>query len=251
MLRSLYTAGTGMLVQRYRMNVTTNNIVNAQTNGYKKDTLLSRSFADMMLTRVNDPNVLSHRNDIGDWGPGIHIDEVITSFTGGTTEATERMSDLAIEGDGFFVVNTPQGERYTRDGALYVSIDGYLMNADGHPLQSTTGGNVYVGFDGFSVDGLGNVTINGQRAGQIRLVAFEDNGALRKAGHNMFYNYGNSPMAEPDAYIRQYALESSNVSIVDEMVEMMQLSRSYDTNQRIVRMIDETLQKTVNDVGRL
>ena len=240
-----------MLVQRYRMNVTTNNIVNAQTTGFKKDTLLSRSFADMLITRVDDPNVLSHRNDVGEWGPGIHIDEVTTSFRNGTIEASERMTDFALEGDGFFVVNTPAGERYTRDGSWYLSIDGYLMNADGYPIQGTNGGNIYVGFDGFSVDAAGNVSVDGQRVNQIRLVAFEDNSALRKQGHNLFYNYGGTNMVEPQATIRQYATEASNVNIVDEMVNMMELSRSYDTNQRIVRMIDESLRLAVNDVGRL
>ena len=125
MLRSLYIASTGMLAQREKMDIATNNIVNVDTTGYKKDTLITRSFKDMMIQSMNG-------QDIGPLNTGIHVDDVRTSFDQGSMEQTDRLTDVALEGDGFFVVNTAAGIRYTRDGAFAVSSDGYLVNSEGN-----------------------------------------------------------------------------------------------------------------------
>ena len=117
MLRSFYIAGTGMLAQREKMDIVTNNIVNVDTTGYKKDTLITRSFKDMMIQSMNG-------KDIGPLNTGIHVDDVVTSFDQGNLEQTDRLTDVALEGDGFFAVNTAAGIRFTRDGAFAVNSDG-------------------------------------------------------------------------------------------------------------------------------
>jgi flagellar basal-body rod protein FlgG len=144
MLRSFYTAGTGMLTQRDRMEVLTNNLTNADTSGYKSDSLILGSFKNMMIERLNDPNGGSA--EVGQLGNGAHINKVVTSFEQGNLEGTGRSLDFALEGTGFFVLSTPEGDRYTRDGSFSVSSNGYLTSSNGYYVQGSNG-RIYVGGD--------------------------------------------------------------------------------------------------------
>lgn len=250
MLRSLYLAATGMMVQRKKMDVLTNNIANAETTGYKRDRLLSRSFKDMMIERTGDPYIVNILSGVGPQNTGIHIDEIFTDFLQGSLEQTGRLSDIAIQGDGYFAVSTPAGERYTRDGSFAVSSEGYLVTSDGYPVLGTNG-FLRVGSGTFSVDGQGNVTAGGTAVGRIRVVTFADPTGLRKIGDNLYINYSNQAQVAGAYTVKQGYLEGSNVDIAREMVDMMEVSRSYETNQRMVKMLDESLGKAVNEVGRL
>ncbi len=251
MLRSLYIATTGMLVQRKKMDVITNNVANIETNGYKKDRLLSRSFQDMMIQRIGDPAIISMSTTVGAQNTGVHIDEITIDFTQGSMENTERLSDLALQGSGYFVVSTPNGDRYTRDGSFAVSSDGYLVSGDGYPIMGTNG-RIQVGNGKFAIDDQGNVTVDGKITNKLRIAAFADETGLRKTGFNLFINYTNQAVGTPaGTTVKQGYLEGSNVDMATEMVEMMEVSRTYDTNQRMVKMLDESLGKAVNEVGRV
>lgn len=251
MLRSLYIASTGMLVQRKKMDVMTNNITNIETSGYKKDMLLSRSFKDMMIERLNDPNIVNISKTVGPLNTGIHVDEVVTSFRQGAMEDTGRLSDIALQGEGFFVISTPDGERYTRDGAFAVSSNGYLVNSDGHYVSGKNG-SIYVGQGEFSINESGDVVVDNTVVNKLRVVTFADLNGLRKTGNNLYMNFNNQPeIALQDTVVRQGSLENSNVDMAQEMVNMMTVSRAYETNQRIVKMLDESLGKSVNEVGKV
>ena len=252
MIRSLYLSGTNMIVQRRKMDVTTNNIANLETNGFKADKLLSRSFSDMLLSRVGDPAVLHRRTEVGPLNTGVHIDEVVTSFASGNIVETQKTSDMAIVGDGFFTVATPAGERYTRDGSFVVNRDGFLVSADGHFVLGTNGA-LRVGDEHFAVDAVGNVTASdGTYLGQLRVATFDDLAGLRKTGNNLYVNYTNQTVRPAaNSEVKQGFLETSNVQAAAEMVEMLTLYRHYETSQRMVKMVDETLAKAVNEVGRL
>jgi flagellar basal-body rod protein FlgG len=244
MLRSLYIASTGMLVQREKMDIVTNNIINVDTTGYKKDTLISSSFKDMMIQSMNG-------SDIGEQNTGIHVGDVITSFDQGDMEQTDRLSDMALEGDGFFVVNTSDGARYTRDGAFAVSSGGYLINSEGNYVQGTNG-NVYVGKGDFAIDEQGNVSVDGKTVNKLQLVTFSDLTGLEKVGSNMFAaGSAGAPRATTDCKVKQGYLESSNVDMAEEMVTMVALNRAYQVNQRVLTMLDQSLSKTVNEVGKV
>jgi len=243
-LRSMYIAGTGMLAQKQKLDVLTNNIANIDTTGYKKDTLVSRSFQDLMID-LDDPNIVS----VGLQNTGIHVDQIVTRFEQGNMEETGRLSDVALEGEGFFVVSTPEGERYTRDGAFGVSANGYLVNADGYYVSGENG-NIYVGGGEFTIDESGYVTVNGATVDRLRVVTFDDLTGLRKTGNNLFLS--NAGQAVPsDAKVMQGYLESSNVNMSEEAVSMIEVSRAFGINQRVLQMIDASLEKTVNEVGRV
>ncbi len=248
MLRCFYTAGTGMLVQRDKMDVLTNNLINADTVGYKSDFLVSESFNEMLIRRLNDP--YGGSSIVGELGTGAHIGNVVTSFKQGNLEYTGRECDLALEGQGFFVVAATQGERYTRDGSFSVSDAGYLVNSDGYYVKGV-GERIYVGDGEVTIDELGNVYVEDVFADRIRIVSFEDTAGLRKDENNLYASAGQRAGEDSETKVRQGYLESSNVEISGELADMLMISRAYETNQRVLRMVDGTLDKAVNEVGRI
>ena len=130
MVRGLYTAGTGMLVQRRKMETVTNNITNAETNSYKKEYMLSHSFDKVLARRINDTNVLSASGRaVGPLNFGTQVDHLYINFDQGSLDGTERSTDLALIGDVFFVVQTADGERYTRDGSFHINPQDILQTA--------------------------------------------------------------------------------------------------------------------------
>lgn len=232
------------------MDVLVNNVVNAETSGYKSGQLLSRSFSEMLINRINDPAVLAYNQQVGPLGPGIHIDEIYTDFTQGPLEATDRPQDLALAGDGFFVIQTPDGERYSRDGSFLISPAGYLTTSDGWPVLGQNG-RIYVN-DSFLVSEHGLISQDGAYVDRLRLVSFTDPGQLRKEGNNLYLNYGGSALQEAgDTLVKQGYLENSNLDLAQTMVDMIKISRMHEINQRVIRMIDGTLDKAVNEVGRV
>jgi len=241
-----------MLLQRRLMENITNNISNADTTGYKKEHLVSHSFDEVLVRRINDPHVLSQTPRVGPLNMGTQIDQLYINFDEGNLEGTQRSTDLAIVGDAFFVVGTPAGERYTRSGAFYIDDAGYLVDGEGNFLL---GGNgpIYVGGMNFTVDTQGGVRAGDavENSDQIRVVSFADNGSLRKQGSNLYFSM-EAPQAAPNQYrMAQGFLEGSNVDIGREMVDMLSVFRTYETNQRMLTMIDETVGKAVNEIGRL
>ncbi len=251
MLRSFYIAGTGMLAQRARMNVLTNNITNIDTTGYKKDAIVSRSFADLLIQNKKDPYLLNKSALIGPQNTGAHVDIIATVFSQGDLEETRRQTDLALEGQGFFTVQTNEGNRYTRDGSFSVGNDGCLITGDGCYVSGYNG-RIYVGHGSFAVDTLGNVTVDGQITDRLRIVDFDDLSGLRKTGENLYANYSNQPVRQAqNVKVMQGYLEVSNVNMADEVVNMVEVNRAFEMNQRVLRIIDESLSKSVNEVGRV
>ena len=250
MVRGMYIAGTGMLLQRRLMENITNNITNADTTGYKKEHLVSHMFDDVMIERIKDTNVVGWTRYVGPLNWGTQIDQLYIDFQPGSLEGTERSTDMALIGNVFFVMQTDAGERYTRNGAFYIDDQGYLVDGEGNCLLGENG-PIYVGGLNFTVDGLGGVWLDGEFTDNIRVVSFADNESLRKQGSNLYFAL-EDPEAEPQPYgIRQGFLETSNTDIAREMVDMLTVFRTYETNQRMLTMIDETVGKAVNEIGRL
>ena len=251
MLRCFYTAGTGMLVQRDRMDVLANNLTNVETAGYKSDSLISSTFQEMLTERLHDPGIVSTSTIVGALGTGTHIEEVHTAFTQGNIEGTGRLCDLALVGDGFFTVETPAGERYTRDGSFFVNSEGYLVTSTGYYVQGEDG-RIEVGGDDFTVDQAGNVYVGGDLEDQLRIVTFDDPTGLRKDNGNLYEHVmGPQAQAAEGTEVRQGSLEGSNVDSAEELTRMLSVRNAYTINQRVLGMVDESLEKAVNEVGRI
>ncbi len=252
MTRGFFIAGTGMMLQRRNMEVITSNITNADTVGYKKDILTSRTFNDVLLERINDTAVVGQTRQVGPLNWGTRVDQLYVDYQIGNFEESGNPTDIALAGDAFFALNTPQGERYTRAGNFVVNAQGYLTNPDGHAVLGQNG-PVYVGGRDFSVDSLGNIAIDGTVTDRLRLVTFGDNAGLRKQGDNLYFSTGGQPQVAGigEVEVLQGFTENSNVDIGREMVDMITVYRTYETNQRMLTMIDETVGKAVNEIGRL
>lgn len=251
MVRGLYIAGTGMYVQRQRMNTIANNAANVDTTGFKKDMLVSRSFKDMMIERINDPSVVSRTNLVGPLNTGVHIDENVTAFSQGGMEETQRYTDFALANDGFFCVLTPDGERYTRAGNFNVNKNGYLVTSEGYAVLGSDGNPLNAGFGEFGCSENGGLFMDEELLGYFKLVRFDDNLTLRKEGQNNYYATTEQPKASTSTVVKQSYLEGSNVDMGREMVDMIEIYRTYEANQRVIKTIDETLQKTCNELGRV
>lgn len=250
MIRGLYTATTAMLTQERRMDVVVNNLSNATTVGYKQDALLSRSFDDLMIERLNDPSIVQRTEDVGPLNTGIHVDEVVTHFAVGSLQETKSTTDVAILGDGFFAVETPEGERLTRAGNFKLDPEGFLTTASGHRVLGENG-QINIGTSDFSIDSTGNIQAGGQLIDRLRIMDVEDETTLRKQGGNLYTLQGGEATPAEQVQLRQGFVEMSNVDLSNQMVNMIEIQRSYEINQRMIRIMDEKLGKTVNELGKV
>ncbi len=255
MIRSLYTAISGMITQEARQDVITNNLANANTTGFKGDNLAVKKFDDVLIQnydkQVGGKNV---RNVIGSLSNGAKVDDVNTDFSQGTIENSDSSTDFALEGRGFFTVQRANGLEngtyYTRDGHFHVNMNGILVTDSGDAVMARDGaGNsttIDAGNGKLTCDANGNISIDGVQKYKLQVADFNDYNSLTKVGDNLYQ--GAAP-TDGTALVRQNALEKSNINVVSEMVNMMTTMRTFETNQRIVQSIDETLNKVVNEVG--
>lgn len=254
MVRGLYTAAMGMNVQAKRLDLVSNDLANAGTTGYKKDVAVISSFKEQYLSRLNDSQNFTNNNGvIGKVTYGAKVDEVYTDFTQGPVIGTSNETDLAIQGDGFFTVQTPNGLAYTRDGGFCINQRGELVTKEGYHVMGQDG-PIELGEDYFSngdkivVQGKGEVYVGGNYIDTLQMANFTDSRSLRKLGDNLYSSNGQT---EPfTGSIIQSYLEVSNVNTVSAMVDMITVARAYETNQKMIQTQDSLLGKAVNDLGR-
>ena len=257
MLRGLYTSALGMTTQMNRMDVISNNIANVNTTGFKRDRVITQSFTDEFMRRVNDPSIsepsrLPFRNSVpvGRYSLGTFVDDLATDFSTGSFNTTGGTFDLAINGSGFFAVNHRGQERYSRDGAFTLNQDRVLVTKDGFSVTGTNGNPITVPDGMVSINQTGEIFVDGELVNTIRLVDFENPALLRNQGSNLWNALDGAGPIPFTGRVEQGMLERSNVNIVREMVEMIEITRAYEANQRMVTVIDGTMQLAANDIGR-
>lgn len=249
MIRGIYAAGAGMLAEQTRTDVIANNLANASTAGYKKDIAVTKDFHSLLITRINDgPN----RPAIGSLGVGAMVDEVATIHAAGGNRPTGNNYDLAIEGRGFFAIETPAGVRYTRNGAFTRSAEGQLVTQDGYRVLGQ-GGPIQLGDAQAKVNigEDGRVMVDDAEVDTVRVVSFADEKRLLKEGANLYAAGGQQEEAAQNVTVREGFLELSNVNVVAEMVNLIAGYRAYEVNGKCVQSHDQLLDKAVNDVGRV
>ena len=265
MVKGLYTAYTGMINQQNRMDVLTNNLANSATNGFKKEGSTSQSFDEELAIKIKDTSAYGLPVALGDVSLGVKVGECYTDYGQGSFRVTDNVYDMAIDGDGFFAISftNKAGEtsvKYTRDGAFTVNREGYLMTKDGdfvlNQAAAQAGNPGQAGYIQVNpnlplvVDENGYYYQNDQLLGQIGLVDFADYNFLEKYGENMYDLAAGGQGQLSEAQITQGTLEMSNVNVVSEMVEMINITRAYEANQKIIQTIDGTLDKAVNTIGK-
>ena len=191
---------------------------------------------------------------IGTMNSGVRLEKFATDFSQGSLEQTMNPLDLAISGNGFFVVYKPDSEEiyYTRDGHFTLNDNGDIVTQEGYFLASVNGTSIMVDGEDFAITPQGTVLVDGQVRDQLEMVDFANLSDLRKIGESL-YRFEERYEPEPvpfEGEVLQGYLESSNVNAIDQMVEMINLMRSYEAGSRVVRTYDEILGKAVNEIGR-
>lgn len=258
MVKGLYAAYSGMINEQNRMDVLTNNLANASTTGFKKEGATSQAFKDVLAYKIKDTTDYPHlAKNIGTMNLGVKIGENYTDYSQGAFKVTENTFDMAISGTGFFKVEftNKSGQTsymYTRDGSFTLNKDGYLVTKDGDYLLD--GNNRRIQIDptkDTTIDSLGNISQGGVRVATVGLTDFEDYNYLEHYGENYFYPVEGARLKASDASIYSGYLETSNVQVVSEMVEMISVSRQYESNQKLIQTIDSTLEIASNRLGKV
>lgn len=259
MLRGLYTAYTGMLNEQYRLDIMSNNLANADTTGFKKEGSTSQSYSEVMAVKIKDTTeAVNTPKKLGNMSLGVKIGETYTDFDQGSFRETDNTYDLAISGDGFFNIEftNKAGEtstKYTRDGGFTLTADGYLVTKDGDYVLgqdgriqlSTTAGSTVIDRDG-------RIYQDDELVAQLKITEFEDTDYLTHYGETMWDAVDGAVASDAtNSDVYQGYLEMSNTSVVTEMVNMITIQRQYEANQKLITTYDESLDKSVNQVGRL
>ncbi|WP_094603931.1 Flagellar basal-body rod protein FlgG [Sporomusa silvacetica DSM 10669] len=246
MIRGIYTAASGMLAETTRADTIANNLANGNTAGYKKDVAISKDFASVLIQRINDG---PEAPVIGGLGVGTVIDEIATIQSTGAMRYSGNPLDFAIDGKGFFAVQTAAGIRYTRNGAFTRNGRGRLVTADGQEVLGQNGPITLPDGGQVTVDSTGNVSVEGATVGQLRVVEFDNERELIKEGANLFQAPNNGRQAT--GKVSQGFLEQSNVNVISEMVNLISGYRAYELNAKTVQTHDQLLDKAVNEVGKI
>jgi flagellar basal-body rod protein FlgF len=236
MHNSQTVAALGAFRQQTRMShIIANNLSNVQTAGFKREVPVFNNF----LSQAQD----AFRN--------IDNDPVKISFTPGTIQKTGNDLDFAIEGEGFFKVKTPNGVRYTRSGNFGLNKDKVLINANGFPVLGQRGEITLTG-NKITVARNGSISVDGNELDHIAVVTFPDSNVLNKEGHTLLKTESTeTEMAAQQSQVVQGALEASNVNPVEEMINLMDSFRTYESCLKIIQADDSLDSKAVNDVGRV
>ena len=259
MIRSLWTSATGMQAQELNIDVISNNLANVNTSGFKKS---RAEFQDLLYESLRPAGAASSADTTiptgVQLGHGARPSAVQKMFSQGDFQNTENELDWAIEGDGFFQIELPNGETsYSRCGEFKLDADGRIVNADGFLLVPqltipTDTVSITVGMDGTVSAIQANDPIP-REIGTIQLARFVNPAGLRSLGKNLFVPTEGSgdeiigtPGQEGFGTIAQGFLERSNVSVVDEMVNMITAQRAYETNSKVIQTADDMLQMANN-----
>ncbi|MEN6355599.1 MAG: flagellar basal-body rod protein FlgG [Armatimonadota bacterium] len=254
MIRALYTAATGMAAQQTNLDITANNLANVNTSGFKKT---RADFQDLLYQTIRSAGSSQAQGvqvPTGiQVGLGTRMAATQKIFTQGDYKQTDNDLDVMIEGDGFFQVMQPSGETaYTRDGSFKKDSDGKLVTSDGYAVQPEI--TIPSEADDITIgeDGTVTVTVSGQTApqqiGQIQIVKFLNPAGLNSLGKNLYAATDASgepatatPGQDGAGTLSQGMVEMSNVSVVDEMVNMIEAQRAYEVNSKSIQTSDDML----------
>ena len=282
MVRGWYTAASGMRAQQWRLDAVANNLANVDTDGYKRDQAAFKAFPELLLRRMKDDGQYPHPFGSGDAAPiigklgtGVELNELYVCFDQGAMKETQSDFDVALDGKGFFAVATPWGERYTRNGSFQLGKEGYLETKEGYPVLGEKG-PIKVKANNFQIDKDGQVWINAEFADDpnilvskenntwaqtahldnLKLVDFDLDRYLKKQGSSLYYDTETSGPAMvmeegQRPKVLQGFTEAANVEPVREMVQMIDVNRAYEANQKVIQTHDSMLGVLINQVARV
>jgi flagellar basal-body rod protein FlgF len=239
MINGVFSTFSGKTAAERRLEILANNMANALTPGFK----------------ASRPVYNGSTMD-GDVGPDqlqqtyVNIPDTYVHFSDGPLIATGNTLDLAINGSGFFVVSTPNGDMYTRDGQFTLSADKKLVTMDGYPVTGQNGGEITVEGKDVKIEADGSIYTDGTRLDRIKVVDFEDKTSLKNVGSSLFVNGSttNNETTPGNYSIKQGYYEASNVDVMKEMVDMISSMRAYEAYSKADQAVDESLGRLIDTV---
>lgn len=242
MFQGFYNLTSNLIVQNRNMNVISNNMTNVSTPGFKNDQLLQGTFQEEILYRFERGG----RSPVGITTRINTADEVVTDYTPGGFRETERSLDFALDGNGFFAIQSANGTVYTRNGSFNIDNEGYLVLQGMGRVLGTNGGPIRVPSEEITVNGQGFVFNESgtQIYGRINVVDFADYTQISKAPNGAFRTNA-QPQTVNGNVIKQKALEDSNVSMAEEMTSMMAGQRALQSSAQLLRMYDQLSGKAI------
>lgn len=277
MFKGFYTAASGMLAQQRRTELLSNNLANANTVGYKEDQSSVRSFPAMLLSSyekvdlpIDESLSINKSKYVGSLNTGVYLQETIPSFSQGDLKKTDNSTDMAIvdqfmptdpeknqTGTVLYTIETAEGLRYTRNGNFTLDGSGYLTTSNGHYVLNEAGERILLNSENFSISPEGEISEGTVANGRIGM-SFSSNPSaqLIKEGDGLYrFNEGELPSAytvdNVQFAVQQGSIEQSNVDSSKTMTDMMAAYRTFEANQKIVQAYDQSMQKTVNEIGKL
>lgn len=276
MIRGLYTSSSSMLCEIVKQDMVANNLANVDTAGYKRDQGIFKELPTMEIRKVNDGELFPPRPfykfpKIGELGTGVILDESYTDFKAGKMQYTGNELDVGLANEkAFLVVEGPNGIRFSRDGILTVDHEGFLTNMHGDYIMAETDpvneieGDQLIDADGnpsvnlqrvqvadgqnVLIDEDGRVLVDGEAQFRISRGQAADRKAFRKEGANKYLRaYG--PVNRSLGNVKPGYVEKPNFSLVEEMVKMIEVSRAYEANSKVIQSHDGLLDKAINSVG--
>ncbi|MDR3312286.1 MAG: flagellar basal-body rod protein FlgF [Spirochaetaceae bacterium] len=254
MVRGWYIGASGMNAQQSRLDAISNNLANVDTTGYKRDVAVNKAFSELLLRRMGDDGVYQLPSGTGDRAPiigkiglGVETNEFYTIFEQGSFKATASNVDAALDGEGFIAVQTPAGERYTRNGAFKLGKEGILETKDGYPVLGENG-LIRLSDDRITVTQDGGIYSQetGGLIDRFRTVRFDNERYLKKEGTSFWRETPHSgpphvaEEGERPRFLQGY-VETSNVNVVNEMVQMIEVNRAYEANQKTIQAEDSMM----------
>lgn len=241
----IYSAVSGSLAAMRRLDLISNNLANVNTPGYKKDKM---SFEGLLAGSANPPAVPQGKTA----DPILQKENVYIDFASGPTSQSGNPLDLALDGDGFFAVTTPEGTAYTRQGNFRTSADGTLVTVDGYPVQGAGGGAIRIQGNHVEISAAGGVTVDGVQSGQLAVLDFPKPYALTKIGSALFVPADPQAVTQAGtAQIQQGHIEGSNVESISEMVQLIETNRYFEACSKVIKGFDDIAAKAANELGRV
>lgn len=280
MIRGIFTSASGMSALQSKLDIISNNLANVDKTAFKKDIAIMKAFPDIQVRRQRDDGLVvfplgsyDKMPFVGKLGTGVELNESFTNYKQGNLKETSNEFDFAIDGKGFIAIETENGERYTRNGSFTIDKDGFLVTKDGLKVLSETG-YIQIKKNNFIIDKEGNLYQNAEYEGDptrlvqkdenewidteyigtLKIVRFPRERELRREGNSMYYE---DEFTGPAFNVRgnerpkilQGFIETSNVNPITEMVQMIEVQRSYEANQKSIQSHDQILGRMINEVG--
>ena len=249
MIYGLYHSAAGMMTSEYQQNIIANNLANAETTGFKQELAV---FAERDPERIAGYRQGPSATEMDGLSGGLWLGRTHTDHTQGGLVHTNNPTDIALEGPGFLVVDVDGQPQYTRDGRLVRDADGQLCSAtDGAPVLGVGGAPIVLDPHGgkLEFDEDGRILQDGAVRGQLALADFEDYTVLRKAGAGRF-DAGDAETVPSAARVLGRTLESSGVAPVKELVSMIEASRAYEINARMLSLQDQSVSGLISAIAR-